>query len=175
MVRAMGEPTQLTSFGVARGYVLDGDALVMSGKESRTLALADIERVRLANLGEMMCCELTVRGGPPHTITTDVAGERARYAGFVRELHARLAERTGVEFIRGAWSLVVLMAVIGVVVLACGLAVHQGWIGVSPGLRGKASAIMILAVIWLVAGPFLVWGSRPRPYDPKDPPAALLR
>lgn len=163
--------TTLELHGRPIRYVLHDDKLSMN---ERVIELAMIARVRLATLAEMAMCELTLRDGTTAMIANDARDKRTSYGALMRELHARLATREGVEYVRGAWLFVGLMGGIGVLVVVLATALWQGWITPPGMLAGRAKGLMLLGVVWLVFGPLLVWRSRPRRYDPRAVPADLL-
>lgn len=163
--------TTLELHGRSIRYVLDDEKLLSN---ERVIELAAIARVRLATLAEMSMCELTLRDGTTRMIANDARDKRASYGALIRELHAKLATREGVEYVRGAWLLVGVMAGIGALVVAFAAALWLGWITPPAMLAGKAMALMIAGGVWLVVGPLLVWRSRPRSYDPRAVPADLL-
>jgi len=161
----------LSSHGHKTRYVL-GDARLSINE--RVIELSTIARVRLVVLAEMQACELTLRDGKTAMVVNDTKEHSASYGELVRALHGRLAPLPGVEFVRGSWLLVGVLAAIGVVVIAFAVVLQQGWFSVPPMFAGKATLIMILGFAWIVLGPLLVWKSRPRGYDPRSPPAELL-
>jgi hypothetical protein len=154
---------RLKHLGRESSYRLDGDHLVVSGdKGERRIDLASVKAVRLAGIAEMIACELELAGGAKDTIVTDDRTTRAAYGRVVHAVHARLADRPGVSFVRGSWLLVGVLAAIGVVAVLAAFVIREGWIDVPPALRGKATLIMMSGAAWIVVGPLLVWRSRPR-------------
>ena len=161
----------LQMHGKPMRYVLLDDTLTIN---ERVVDLSTVARVRLATLAEMAMCELTLRDGTTGMVATDTRATHATYGALVRALHANLAARPDVVYVRGAWLLVGVMAGIGVLAIVAATALWQHWISVPPMFAGKAMLIMLAGVIWIVVGPLLVWRSRPRSYDPRAVPNDLV-
>lgn len=163
--------TTLALHGQSIRCALDDEKLSIN---ERVIELSAIAKVRLATLAEMSICELTLRDGTMVSLANDARDKQAGYGALIRALHARLASREGVEYVRGAWLLVGVMVAIGALTVGFAAALWQGWITPPAVLAGKATLLMILGAVWLVLGPLVVWRSRPHSYDPRAVPADLV-
>ena len=142
--------------------------------DPRTYDLRRVREVRLGIVGSWLSCDLYLEGGDQVVIMFDERGSRAAYGRLMEALHARLATYPGVRYQRGSWTQVGFMALLGVLGIAVGLALYQGWLDVGARFAGKATLLMLGGAGWVVAGPLFVWGSRPRGYDPRDLPRGYV-
>ncbi len=138
---------------------LAADALVLwdaSSPEPRTIPLSSIRAAKLARIGTLETCELTLDDGSARTLSTDEAACRPAWAAIVRGLFDQLAPR-GVPFVAGSWL------VVGVIVISCvvlGIVGALLYLGVidAPALRRRGIA---LAIACAVLGPIGAWAARP--------------
>jgi hypothetical protein len=153
--------------GKERYFFDDAKIEIDRGKGVKTIPIADIERVNCIRFAEIRGCELQLRDGTKQLMSVDVPS--TEFKPFIEALHVKLAEHGGIEFVRGSWLVVGVLAAIGVMAIIAGWLIYTGVLVPPEGLRAKAFMIMIAGAIWVVLGPALVWRSRPRPYDPRAP------
>ncbi|MBK8715792.1 MAG: hypothetical protein IPN32_13740 [Deltaproteobacteria bacterium] len=138
----------------------DDAAVVFSssvGDEPRRVEFAAIRSVRVARIGTLEACVLTLADGTERTIATDDRSCRADYAGFVRGLFARLHPR-GIAFIAGSWL------VIAIAVSACaaiGILAALAYAGVLD-LPFSRTRMLVTMVVTTLACPAVVLQARPR-------------
>lgn len=157
----MLEPTHvLRHLGREVHVQLAGDAVVFSdasGAEARRIDLVSIRAVRLARIGTLETCELTLDDATKRTIATDEAACRAAFAAIVSGLHERLASRR-VPFFAGSWLVVMIIVASCVVLGIVGLLLYLGVLDL-PAFRGRG---MVLAIVAALLGPIGAWTARPR-------------
>lgn len=158
-----------TTAGVAERFRLTDDTLEITrgAGPCRSYSLSSVTRVQLASLGEMRVCELGMTDGSKTAISA--AKPTAAFGSFVALLHGKLvAQSRPVVYVRGSWLLVGLLAAIGVLAMLLALSVHLGWLDMLGLTPGQALRIMFGGLLWTLIGPAIVWGSRPRAYDPSN-------
>ncbi|MBL8945346.1 MAG: hypothetical protein JNK45_19435 [Myxococcales bacterium] len=139
---------------------LTADALVLrdaSSTEPRTIPFASIRAVKLARIGTLEGCELTLDDGSARTLSTDEAACRPAWAAIVRGLYDELAPR-GVPFVAGSWLVVAILVVSCVVLGIVGALLYLGVID-APAFRRRG---IVLAIVCMVLGPIGAWAARPR-------------
>lgn len=166
----MSERYLLRHLGREVAYGLDERALTITveGNERR-IELDAIRAVRVARIGNLEMCALSLDAGKESTLATDEAGSRAAYASLVLALYRALASR-GVPFVGGSTFIVVLIAVICVVLGAVGALLYLGVID-APQFQTRG---MILALVCAVVGPIAAFRARPKPVQSEAELTALL-
>lgn len=138
----------------------DGDALVLrdaAATAPRTIPFASIRAVKLARIGTVEICELTLDDATRRTLSTDEPECRPAYATLVRSLFDQLAPR-GVPFVAGSWLVVAIIVASCIVVGILGVLVYFGVIEF-PAMRARG---MVLATVCAFIGPIGAWTARPR-------------
>jgi hypothetical protein len=166
----MSERYALRHLGRDIEYALDDRALSMSieGNERR-IELDGIRAVRVARIGTLEICALTLDGGKESTIATDEPASRAAFASLVRALYAALASRN-VPFVGGSMLIVSIIAASCVAVAILGACLYVGVIDV-PGLQTRGA---IVALVCVLVGPFMAYRARPKPVRSEAELTALL-
>jgi hypothetical protein len=139
---------------------LAADALVLldaTDAEPRTIPFASIRAVKLARIGNLELCELTLDDATTRTLSTDEAACRPAWTAIVRGLFDALAPR-GVPFVGGSWLVVAILVVSCVVLGIAGALLYLGVID-APAFRRRG---LVLAVVCAVLGPIGAWAARPR-------------
>jgi len=151
-------------------YVLDEGALLLTFQGSeRRIDLDAIRGARVARIGTLHVCALTLDGGKETTIATDESGSRAAFTSLVRALYAALASRS-VPFVSGSMLIVSIIAVSCVAVAVLGVSLYLGLIDV-PGLQTRGA---IVALVCVLVGPFMAFRARPKPVRSEAELTALL-
>jgi hypothetical protein len=142
-------------YGKPIQYSLDDATLgIASEKSTRTIRLGEVRGARLAQIGTLRMCELTLVDGSKASIIGESPAPALQ--PFVEAVHARLVELgQPVQYTRGSWFLVIIMIVVGVCVIAAAQLLRAG------------APLTILGFVWMIAGPIVAWRSRPRAYDPR--------
>lgn len=169
-VRRMSERYVLRHVGREIAYVLEDRALLLTFQGSeRRIELDAIRSVRVARIGTLHACALTLDGGSETTIATDEPGSRAAFTSLVQALYAALASRN-VPFVGGSMLVVSIIAVSCVAVAVLGACLYLGVID-APGLETRGA---IVALVCVLVGPFMAYRARPKPVMSEAELTALL-
>lgn len=155
----MSERYALRHIGRDVEYVVDERALVtrIEGNERR-VELDGIRSVRIARLGNLEMCVLSLDGDEETTIATDEAGSRPAFRSLVLALYGALASRS-VPFVCGSMFIVTVIAVISGVLASLGVLLHLGVID-APQFQTRGT---VLALVCAIVGPFVAFRARPKP------------
>ncbi|MCP4804615.1 MAG: hypothetical protein GY913_32630 [Proteobacteria bacterium] len=155
---------ETTIFGEPVTYTLEGTTVTRAAAEEQRADLGDLDRVQLASLGNMEVCELQFTGDLVVTVTSDEPADRAAMLTFLQHLHDAIPDTDRVEFVRGGWMLVGLVASIVVLCWIAALAVTL--FAMPDTVAAKAGAFQGLACLVTLAGPLAAWKMAPKRYDP---------
>jgi hypothetical protein len=151
-----------------------GDTSVSARSQAseKKIELRDVAEVRLNELGGVGICELKSKDGTSFNVSSGQQQKAGEYIEFTKELHSRLAAlNPRPRFLAGSWLLVGTYVVIAVLVIAFAALLYFNVIDLPIQFAGKRVVIIAIAVIAIVAGPFVYPRYRPLQYDPsKIPP-----
>jgi hypothetical protein len=154
-----------------------GDTSVSMRSEvgEKKIELRDVAEVRLNELDGVGICELRFKDGQSFNVSSGQPQKAGEYIEFLKELHSKLAAlEPRPRFLAGSWLLVGTYVVIAVLVIVFAALLYFNVIDPPIQFARRKAVLIGLAVVALVAGPFVYPRYRPKQYDPSKIPLRYL-
>jgi hypothetical protein len=153
----------------------DTSVSVRSKASERKIELRDVAEVRLNELGGIGICELKSKDGTSFSVSSGKPENARGYIEFLEELHSKLATlNPRPRLLAGSWLLVGTYVVIAVLIIVFAALLYFDVIDLPIQFAGKRVVIIGIAVVALVAGPFVYPRYRPKQYEPSKIPPRYL-